>query len=347
MSSTYIPPQQNFLPGMKDYQKFDQQMKEKLEKLQLLAQTPQYQKLEKPGASEGPQQELPAFKAPTFKQATFSDFAKEASKIYGQFNQGTTEQRLQPMMDYIKTQLPELSKQFVQNTYGKNVGLSSGVGGQIAGRQLSDFQNKVLSPVVASIAQQTAADAPEQQMKMAFDLEAKDMEQKDKDMRQLLVAIEQGRIKEDAIIPTLSEIYKVDPSILKKPEVQKQLLDSFIQTMVLENKRTPSFEEVNKVLESSGQPPLTREQYQIRMGSLSENDADDLKVSSLINKLNSGALNRDTAESYGIPKVVKDNWSYGFNNPSWDYLDTPETREAIKNKYKTDENFRAWFDQNA
>lgn len=280
------------------------------------------------------------------KRVTLSDMMQEAGKVYSQANQGGYKQQLQPTFDYIQSQIPEISKQFMQKSFKQNVNPETGLGGQIAAKLLSDFQTNVLAPVLQQVGTQQALSAPKEQLQIAQNLQTQNNAEIDRKMADVQEGLRTGLFKEDVAQDMYSQILGVPKEMLTKPDVRIGVMDQYFKES-REQGRAPSIEELNLGLQSLGYAPAKPEELS-KYGEAAkpQSGLTPIKVSSLISKINTDRIAKNTAADYGIPYDKVDNWNWGINSPSWEFRDTPQTRQRIEELYNVNPSFRAWVDNN-
>jgi hypothetical protein len=282
---------------------------------------------------------------PSLKRTTLSDLVQESGKIYNQLNQGGYKQQLQPTLDYIQSQIPEISKQFMQKSFKQNVTPETGLGGQIASKLLSDFQTNVLAPVLQQIGTQQAINAPKEQLALAQNMQSDEQTRIDKQVNDIKAGIDSGIFKPEQVQGLLAQAYGMPADIFERPDARKKVIDEYVQDTYFKQQRTPTLEEVNKGLGWLGMAPVSPDEWTSMFGQQSTQlKIEPTKISSLIAKLDAGQISEQTAADWGIPHSS----SYDLmKGGSWNWTDTPQTRAKITELYTTNPDFRAWFDTNA
>jgi hypothetical protein len=282
---------------------------------------------------------------PSLKRTTLSDLVQESGKIYNQLNQGGYKQQLQPTLDYIQSQIPEISKQFMQKSFKQNVTPETGLGGQIASKLLSDFQTNVLAPVLQQIGTQQAINASKEQLSLAQNMQSEEQARIDKQVNDIKAGIDSGIFKPEQVQGLLAQTYGMPADIFERPDARKKVIDEYVQDTYFKQQRTPTLEEVNKGLGWLGMAPVSQDEWISMFGQQSTQlNLEPTKISNLIAKLDAGQISGNTAASYGIPH---DSSSPLFGEARWVWTDTPQTRAKITELYTTNPDFRAWFDSNA
>jgi hypothetical protein len=287
-----------------------------------------------------------------YQSKSLSDLSKEAAKLYSP----KAEDQLKPIFEYYKSQMPSLVDQATQKAFKQNVTTGTGLGGQIMAKTMQEFEKNVLAPIMMKIGTEQALNLPKEQLALAQNLQNQQTEEGryqynlkqaeiDKNIANMKNAIETGQLKEENVVPMLSQIYGIDQSMLNAPSARNTYIDEFVKETQFNQQRTPTLEEANKYLTWLRQKPITPKEWTSMFGQQANQlKIEPTKVSSLIAKLDAGQISEQTAADWGIPHSS----SYDLlKGGSWNWTDTPETRSKITELYTTNPDFRAWFDYNA
>jgi hypothetical protein len=288
-----------------------------------------------------------------YQSKSLSDLSKEAAKLYSP----KAEDQLKPIFEYYKSQMPSLVDQATQKAFKQNVATGTGLGGQIMAKTMQEFEKNVLAPIMMKIGTEQALNLPKEQLALAQNLQNQQTEEGryqynlkqaeiDKNIANMKNAIETGQLKEENVVPMLSQIYGIDQSMLNAPSARNTFIDEYVKETQFNQNRTPTLEEANKYLTWLRQKPITPEEWTSMFGQQANQlKIEPTKISSFIAKLDAGQINKGTAGSdYGIPYEEK----YEFGKGGWwNFRDNPQTRAKITELYTTNPDFRAWFDTNA